>query len=171
MNMIVTTEIDTLKEKLGDTKWILVNRQFYLSENVVFDLPKDFGNKDTLIVGLPDEYKYNYKELFERMGVRLKIGIKGYINIIKAYVKDDLNVKLPVDEINKVVGLFDQISRKHAEDKSSAKILQELLIPTTQKVLACLSEVQYDDMGSRLTDEAKTDYYIAHPFISQKILE
>ncbi|CAG8447665.1 205_t:CDS:10 [Acaulospora colombiana] len=171
MNTIVTdngTEIDTLKEKLGDTKWILVNRQFYSSENVVFDLPKDFGNKDTLLVGLPDEYKYNYKELFERMGVRLKIGIKDYINIIKGYGKDYLDIKLPADEIHKVVGLIDQISRKHAEDKSSAEILQELLIPTTQEILKSLSKVQYDDMGSRLTDEEKTDY-IAHPSISLSI--
>ncbi|CAG8439326.1 13230_t:CDS:10 [Acaulospora colombiana] len=174
MNAIVIAsdegnETDTLKKNLGDMKWILVDRQFYSSKNVVFDLSKDFGGKDTLVVGLPDAYKCKYEELFKRMGVRSKIGISDYIDIIKVYVQDDPRVKLSVNEIDKVVGLIDQISKMYAEDKSSAGTLQELLVPTTQEILVNLSDVQYDDMGSRSTDEEKKNYHIAHSSISLSI--
>ncbi|CAG8526319.1 334_t:CDS:2, partial [Acaulospora colombiana] len=173
MNGIVTKsvqedEINKLKEKLKDMKWIMINRQFYSSANVAFDLSRDFGNRDTLIVGLPDEYKLNYEELFKRMGVRLKPGILEYIDIIKAYSKDNTDVKLSIAEISRVTELIDWISKEYSED-GSMRILQELLVPTTHEILINLSEVQYDDMGMELTDEEKNQYHIAHSSISLNV--
>ncbi|CAG8602369.1 6879_t:CDS:2, partial [Acaulospora colombiana] len=169
MQMIVNShehETESLRRYTQHEKWILVNGKFYSSGNVVFDLPRDFGNENTLIVGLPNEYKVNYGKLFEKMGVRLKIGIQDYVDIIKMYVKDDPNVELPADEISKVIELIDQVSREIVGEESPMDLLHGLLVPTARGVLVSLGEIQYDNMGSRLSDEEKDGYSIAHPSIS-----
>ncbi|KAF0539436.1 Sacsin [Gigaspora margarita] len=164
--------------KEGSGKWILCNGKFYSSANVVFEFEKGFTSGALEIVQLPCEYRSKYREMFEKMGVRQKIGISDFINMAKEYQLWDTTMTLTIDEIRNIVMLIDHISQRivkptgfdYNQIMNSLKDdygLEKLLIPSTDCQLVELSEILYDDMlNNRLDEERKNDFKIAHSLIS-----
>ncbi|CAG8467140.1 14536_t:CDS:10 [Gigaspora rosea] len=164
-------EIEIFKQEIlsTDENWIFCNDQFYPSSRVVFELDDSLISNTSVIIQLPQKYK-QYIELFSEMGVRQKIGIPDLINIIQEFRGlTNMEVKiLKQDEIDKIIGLIEQIAKKRVEQLGSNDddSLNELLIPNTECQLIYFYEIQYDDMGSRLNDEKKKEYNLAHSRIS-----
>ncbi|CAG8703349.1 15029_t:CDS:2, partial [Dentiscutata heterogama] len=164
-------EMEKFKRELlsTDANWIFCNDKFYPSTRVVFELDDSLISNTSVIIQLPQKYK-QYNELFFEMGVRQKIGIPDLINIIKEFRNSaDMEGRiLTQDEINKIIGLIEQIAKKRmdTENNGDDNILNGLLIPNTECQLVEFYEIQYDDMGSRLNDEKKKEFSIVHPQIS-----
>ena len=53
-----------MKQNLENKSWILCGNTFYSSDKVVINLPSKFPGNDSLIVELPIEYKFVFKDLF-----------------------------------------------------------------------------------------------------------
>ncbi|CAG8501074.1 10025_t:CDS:10 [Diversispora eburnea] len=159
------SEAFLLREELHDKPWILVKGRFYSSDKVVFDLPKDFGNKNTLIVELPHYYQPK-KDMFLFMGIRQKVMIQDYINVIRDNFYTDESSILSLDKIFEVIEYIEQISKKLDDKTRLSGTLKGLLIPTTKGKLVDLNEIQYDDMGTRLSQEQKDEFLISHSSIS-----
>ncbi|KAF0428041.1 Sacsin [Gigaspora margarita] len=164
-------EIERFKQEIlsTDENWIFCNDQFYPSSRVVFELDDCLKSNTSVIIQLPQKYK-QYNELFSEMGVRQKIGIPDLINIIKEF-RGFINTEVKIltqDEIDKIIGLIEQIAKKRVEQLGSNDddSLNELLIPNSECQLVNFYEIQYDDMGSRLNDEKKKEYNLAHSRIS-----
>ncbi|CAG8515443.1 10759_t:CDS:2, partial [Cetraspora pellucida] len=166
-------EIEKFKEELlsNEENWIFCNDRFYPSSRVVFELDDSLISDTTVIIQLPPKYKLYYSNLFSEMGVRQKVEIPDLINIIREFHKDGKT--LSQDEIHKIIVLIEQIAKKRIDSEqlgnNDVNGLKGLLIPSTECQLVDFYEIQYDDMGSRLEEEKKSEYKIAHPQISSAI--
>ncbi|RGB37961.1 hypothetical protein C1646_693362, partial [Rhizophagus diaphanus] len=171
----INEELCFMIESLRNEPWILCGKSFHSSDEVVVNLPDQFQNNDSLIVKLPLEY-YKFVNLFKKMGVRDRVGVKDLVEFIKSIVKEDKNRILDTSEIGNVVMILEQIARIRMVNRSKGnendtEELEGLLIPNDKNVLVNFHEIYFDDMGSRFGDEEKSNFEIVHDSITQDIAE
>ncbi|CAG8602677.1 8204_t:CDS:10 [Cetraspora pellucida] len=155
-----------VKEGLKNLKWIFCEGDFYTTKNVVFDLSTNFG-KELSIVQLPSDYCNDFSNMFKSMGVREKVNISDFINIIENIAHEANNRPLNDDNLSKTIRILEQIGKECNKSKKEGKHndLKDLFIPSTNAILVSFEEIKFDNRTG-LSSEEKENCKLSHPKIS-----
>ncbi|GES91903.1 histidine kinase-like ATPase [Rhizophagus clarus] len=122
------------------------------------------------------EILYNYaKAGWDKCNLNIKIldeiDVKDLILIISDIGE---NRELSMNEINNVIEILKRIAKIQNNTRiegNDLKSLDGLLIPSTENKLVSLDEIQFDDMGDKLSEEERRDYKISHRSINIDLAE
>ncbi|CAG8463157.1 32867_t:CDS:2, partial [Racocetra persica] len=159
-------EVEELREGLKNIKWIFCEGDFYATKNVVFDLSTNFG-KELPIVQLPSNYRNYFSKVFKSMGVREKVDISDFIDIIGDIAREADNEPLTDEILSKTIKILDQIGKECIKSKKEGNPndLKNLFIPSTDAILVSFEEIKFDDRVG-LSNEEKENCKLSHSKIS-----
>ncbi|CAG8624988.1 705_t:CDS:2, partial [Racocetra fulgida] len=159
-------EVKELREGLKNIKWIFCEGDFYATKNVVFDLSTNFG-KELPIVQLPSDYRNNFSKVFKSMGVREKVDISDFIDIIGEIAREADNKPLTDKILSKTIKILDQIGKECNKFKKEGNPndWKNLFIPSTDAILVSFEEIKFDDRVG-ISNEEKENCKLSHSKIS-----
>ncbi|CAG8524442.1 43831_t:CDS:10 [Gigaspora margarita] len=159
-------EVKELSEGLKNNDWIYCEGNFYPSKDVVFNLSTNLG-KELPIIQLPADYQNTLRKVFEHMGVREKVDISDFINMIKDIAHKADNKPLNDEDLSKTIRILEQIGKECNNSKKEGKHndLKNLFIPSTDGTLISFDEIKFDDRAG-LSNEEKENCKLSHPKIS-----
>ncbi|CAG8581332.1 21448_t:CDS:2 [Gigaspora rosea] len=147
-------EVEELSEGLKNKNWIYCEGSFYASKDVVFNLSTNLG-KELPIIQLPADYRNNFRKVFEHMGVREKVDIIDFINMIENIAHQADNKRLNDEILSKTIRILEQIGKECNKSKKEGKLndLKNLFIPSTDGILINLDEIKFDDRAGLSNEE------------------
>ncbi|CAG8486967.1 2721_t:CDS:2, partial [Scutellospora calospora] len=120
--------IDSLKKELSEKEWILNESNIYSTKRLVFTLPTCIKNTEWIQVSKHN--KEHFSQLLEKLGVKPKLEILDYVDILKS-----LNI-----ECDNVIEILEYLSKEDVN-------LEDLLIPNMHGVMKVRTDIFFNDIN------------------------
>ncbi|KAF0538222.1 Sacsin [Gigaspora margarita] len=152
LNNTIDNNIDFLKDKLSEVKWILNDDEIYSTDTLVFTLPNCLMTFKWVLVS-KHNIKY-YQRLLEKLGVKKELRTSDCLEILQ-----NLNFR---DNKFEIINILGYLSHKNED-------LRGLLIPNMYNEMIAHENILYNDINNHEELVNENSNILTHSEISKEL--